>query len=81
MGLQLFRERGLEKMRQVVFPITCPECRGESVGRLSAATVSLVLRSGEPLELTSPCHGSEWQASTCEMEQIREYLWAAQFAQ
>jgi hypothetical protein len=77
--LQLFlKAGGLEKMLSVVFPVTCPKCRKESLSSLPAATINLALLRGERLSLRSRCHGIEWHASSRETEQIRQYLWAAQ---
>jgi hypothetical protein len=67
-------------MLDVVFPITCPKCRRESLSSLPAAKINLALLSGGHLALRSRCHGIEWQASAQEIEQIRQYLWAAQIA-
>jgi hypothetical protein len=65
-------------MLDVVFPVTCPKCRKESLSSLPAATINLALLAEERLTLRSGCHGIEWQASARETQQIREYLWAAQ---
>jgi hypothetical protein len=67
-------------MLEVEFPITCPACQRESLSRVPAATVNRILRKGGQLTLRSACHGVEWQASTSETEQIRQYLWVANFA-
>jgi hypothetical protein len=65
-------------MFDVVFPITCPKCEKESLSKLPAATINRALFEEERLLLRSPCHGIEWRASAQEVEQIRQYLWAAQ---
>jgi hypothetical protein len=65
-------------MLNVIFPITCPTCRKESLSSLPAATINLALLKEERLVLRSRCHDIEWQASAREIQQIREYLWAAQ---
>jgi hypothetical protein len=67
-------------MLDVVFPITCPECKRESLISLPAATINRALCNEELLVLRSRCHAIEWQASAREAEQIKEYLWAAQIA-
>ena len=76
----LYSSKGaLEMMSDVVFPVTCPECNRESLSQLPAALIkSALLR--ERLILRSRCHPVEWVASTQEIEQIRDYLWAAQIA-
>jgi hypothetical protein len=65
-------------MLEVVFPITCPGCKKESLTSLPAATINRALLAEERLILRSRCHGIDWRASPRETEQIREYLWAAQ---
>jgi hypothetical protein len=67
-------------MLDVVFPITCPECKRESLTSLPAAMINLALLKEDHLTLRSHCHGREWRASAREIEQIRQYLWAAQIA-
>ena len=81
MGIATFPEAGaLEKMLEAVFPITCPKCRRESLSSLQAVVINRALLNEERLTLRSRCHAIEWQASTHETEQIRQYLWASQIA-
>jgi hypothetical protein len=81
MGIATFPSAGgLEKMLDVVFPITCPKCGRESLSSLPAAMINLALLNEGHLTLRSRCHRIEWQASPQEIEQIRQYLWAAQIA-
>jgi hypothetical protein len=72
--------QGFSKMLAIIFPITCPECREESLSSVSAAMIDSALSKGEQLTLHSSCHATDWPASHREMEQIKEYLWAAQIA-
>lgn len=65
-------------MLNVVFPITCPECKSESLTSLPASVINRAILNQERLPLRSRCHGIEWQSSTKEAEQIQEYLWATQ---
>jgi hypothetical protein len=65
-------------MLNVVFPITCPECKRESLTSLPARAINRAILNAERLPLRSHCHGIDWQASTREAEQIEQYLWAAQ---
>jgi hypothetical protein len=67
-------------MREVEFPLICPECKKESLSRMPAAMIDRTLQNGETLLLRSACHGVQWPASTGETEQIRQYLWVAQFS-
>jgi hypothetical protein len=67
-------------MLTVVFPITCPECKGESLTSLPARVINRAILYGDRLPLRSRCHGVEWCASAEEAEQIKEYLWAAQIS-
>jgi hypothetical protein len=79
--VQLFlkTEEAWKKIPDVVFSITCPKCKRESLSNLPAALIkSALLR--ERLILRSGCHAVEWVASTQEIEQIKEYLWATQIA-
>ena len=66
-------------MPNVVFPITCPKCKEESLSSLPAAMINGGLLN-ERLILRSRCHPVEWVASAREIEQIGEYLWATQMA-
>jgi hypothetical protein len=68
-------------MLNVVFPITCPECKEESLSTLPAAMINGALLKEERLILRSRCHPVQWAASAREIEQIREYLWATQIAE
>jgi len=63
-------------MLNVVFPVTCPQCNQESLSQLPAALIKGALLR-ERLILRSRCHTVEWVASAQEIEQIKEYLWAA----
>jgi hypothetical protein len=65
-------------MLNVTFPITCPECSKELLSHLPAEKINLVLLTDGTLTLRSACHDREWRASAHEIEQIRQYLWAAQ---
>jgi hypothetical protein len=65
-------------MLEVNFPITCPKCSNEALSSLPAQIINRALLSDENLRLHSRCHHMDWQASSCEMEQIRQYLWVAQ---
>ncbi len=40
------------------------------------ATVASGLLTSTSLKLYAPCHDTHWEASTVELEQIREYLGA-----
>jgi hypothetical protein len=63
-------------MPDIVFPITCPECKQESLNSLPAEKIKRALLASEPLMLRSGCHKVIWQATAREAEQIKEYLWA-----
>ena len=59
---------------QIRFPVTCPECGKEGLSSLPIIEAREAFGSGTTLKLRSPCHAAEWDATPCEMEQIREYL-------
>lgn len=61
----------------VLVPVTCPACGVESLCRLPVATVAEALIQHHGVMLRTACHPQEWQASSTEMHQIREYLGAA----
>ena len=57
------------------FPVTCPECGREALLSPPLARIAgILLTRNEQLELTAPCCGRCWIATTDQMEQIREYM-------
>ena len=58
-------------------PVTCPECKTESLTELPAALIAQALASGDSIRLYARCHSKIWQASGIEREQLRAYLQAA----
>jgi len=62
---------------EVLVPVICPQCGGESLKRLAVSVVAEALIAGTFLRLSTACHCAEWDATAVELEQIREYLIAA----
>ena len=57
----------------VKFPVVCPECRQEVLTTLNVAFAAEALMRGKNIRLHSNCHDKWWDASTVEVEQLREY--------
>jgi hypothetical protein len=64
---------------EVMMPVRCPECGGESLCSLIVAVAADALLAGRPVRLRVDCHGREWEANSSEREQLREYLGATCF--
>ena len=62
------------------FPVVCPRCGNEALGEYAVIDVAAALLSSKPLRLFAPCHNLRWEAGPLEIEQIREYLAAADLA-
>jgi hypothetical protein len=60
----------------VTFPVVCPECRREVLTIITVAFASEALRRGKNIRLHSSCHDKWWDASSVEVEQLREYVGA-----
>jgi hypothetical protein len=60
----------------VTFPVVCPECRREVLTTLTVAFATEALRRGKNIRLHSKCHDKWWDASSVEVEQLREYVGA-----
>jgi hypothetical protein len=68
------------EMPDVVFPVTCPTCKEESLSSLPAEIIERTVLTGEPLLLRCACHKIQWRAAEGEIEQIKCYLWVAQLS-
>jgi hypothetical protein len=64
---------------EVMMPVRCPECGGESLCTLIVAAAADALSAGRTVLLRTDCHGREWEADSLEREQMREYLGATCF--
>jgi hypothetical protein len=60
----------------VKFPVVCPECRREVLTTLTVAFATEALIRGKNIRLHSNCHDKWWDASSVEIEQLREYVGA-----
>jgi hypothetical protein len=58
-------------------PVLCHECGKEILTELPSLATAEALLRGSPIQLYATCHGRAWQASCVELEQLREYLDAA----
>jgi hypothetical protein len=59
----------------IQFPVICPRCGREELGRYSVAQVAAALvDTTTPLGLYAPCHDHHWSAQPLELAQIRDYL-------
>jgi hypothetical protein len=56
------------------FPVTCPRCGNELLAEMPVAVVATGLIRATRIRLFADCHGTSWDASALEIEQIREYL-------
>jgi hypothetical protein len=65
------------KEPKIRFPVTCPQCGNEFLAEMPVAVIAIGLIRGSNIRLFSDCHGISWDASTLEVEQIREYLGAS----
>jgi len=68
------------RIQWMKFPVTCPTCGQEFLSALRVAEVNLALRMSRPLELYASCHDQRWSATDYEVQQIRQYADAVQFA-
>jgi hypothetical protein len=68
------------RIQWMKFPVTCPTCGQEFLSALRVAEVNLALRRSRPLELYASCHDQRWSATDYEVQQIRQYADAVQFA-
>jgi len=68
------------RIQWMKFPVTCPTCGQEFLSALRVAEVNAALRSSKPLELYASCHDQRWSAADHEVQQIRQYAHAVQFA-
>ena len=59
---------------EIMMPVTCPECRKETLCTLVVAVATDALMVGGSILLRSSCHNQEWDADSLEREQLREYL-------
>jgi hypothetical protein len=60
----------------VRFPVICPECRREVLATLPVAVVAGALIRERGVRLYASCHDLYWDASSIEIEQLREYMGA-----
>ena len=56
------------------FPVTCPRCGKELLTEIAVAVVASRLLEQKSVRLYAACHNIYWDASSLELEQIREYL-------
>jgi hypothetical protein len=68
------RKGGALKEPTIRFPVTCPQCGNEFLTQMPVAVIAIGLIRGQNIRLFSDCHGVWWDASSLELEQIREYL-------
>lgn len=66
----------MEEQTTIRFPLTCPECGNEFLTQMPVAVIAVALIREQTIRLFSDCHGFWWDASSLEIEQIREYLGA-----
>jgi hypothetical protein len=56
------------------FPVVCPKCGNERLTEFPVSLVADALLRKTGIFLVAACHDTTWQASSLEIEQIREYL-------
>ena len=56
------------------FPLVCPHCGSERLAELPVSDVADALIRQESIRLHAPCHRSGWDATSTQMEQLREYM-------
>lgn len=61
-------------MASIRIPVICPLCRAESLQNFDVALLASSLLQQAPIQLRALCHSTCWEASSLEVEQIREYL-------
>jgi hypothetical protein len=61
-------------MASIRIPVICPLCRAESLQSFDVALLASALLQQAPIQLRTLCHSTCWEASSLELEQIREYL-------
>jgi hypothetical protein len=54
----------------VKFPVVCPACGNEKVGKYPIGHIAEALMHGRPIRLYSACHGKYWDANDEELQQI-----------
>jgi hypothetical protein len=55
-------------------PVICPICRAETLQHFDVASLAAALLRESPIALRVLCHPVRWNASSLEVDQIREYL-------
>jgi hypothetical protein len=60
----------------VRFPVVCPECRREVLNSLPFTFAAEALIRGKNIRLHSSCHDKWWDASSFEVERLRDYIGA-----